>query len=439
LSDSSTSPSSATTEEGLVRGIRRWDLVLLVLNSVIGAGIFGLPARTYALVGSWSLLAYAACAGIIVLLGLSFAEVASRFRTTGGPFVYVREAYGPTAGFLAGWLLWLTRLTAFAALCNLWLDYLDYFWPGANAGATRGILITAIVTVYTLVNIRGVRTSTILNDTMTLAKLVPLFILVAVGAFFIDPGNFSFAEAPGASSFTSAVLLLVFAFTGFEAVMVTTGESQEPRRHLPFALMTGIGIIVLLYVLIQFVSIGNLPGLGDSTRPLADVAESFLGRPGAVLISLGALISVGGTLNVIMLTAPRLPFAMAESGEIPRVFSATHERWHTPYVSIVFSAVVILVLTLQGSFISSLTISTVIRLVVYAATCAALPVLRRKLGVEGAFLAPAGVIVAVASTTFCVSLILTSGWGEISKTLLAGGLGIVLYFGYRKLGMYRGR
>lgn len=421
-----------TTQEGLVRGIRRWDLVALVLNAVIGAGIFGLPARVFALAGTWSLLAYVACAALVVLIVLCFAEVSSRFGITGGPYLYAREAFGPAVGFQIGWLLWLARLTAFAALCNLWLDYAAFFVPAAASGAGRPLLITGIVVALTVLNVRGVRGSTIFNDVFTITKLGPLLLFVAVGAFFMEPANLSFGPPPSAARFSGAVLLLVFAFSGFEMAVIPAGEQKDPRRHAPFALLTGVALIALLYVAIQAVSIGTLPGLAESQRPLADAALLFMGTPGAVLISLGALVSITGTLNVIVLVGPRLPFAMAEQGQLPGVFAATHRRFKTPHVAIVVSSLVMLVLTVQGTFISALTISTVIRLITYAVTCAALPVLRRRGGAQvGGFTAPGGVVAAVLAIALCGWLVSTSTWADLRTTALAAGVGVLLYLALR--------
>jgi amino acid transporter len=427
---------SDTTREGLIRRIRRWDLLLLVLNTVIGAGIFGLPAEVFARSGAWSLIAYAACAVLVALLNLCFAEVASRFNVTGGPYLYASAAFGPAVGFLTGWLVFLTRLIGFAALANLWLDYCAFFWPGVNEGAPRVLMITAIVVVFALLNVRGVGVSTLLNNGLTIAKLVPLVLFVAVGVFFIEPARFSFAEAPDLPSFSSAVLLLVFAFSGFEIILIPAGESTDPGRHTPFALFAGLGVVAALYVLIQFVSIGTLPDLGASTRPLADAAEAFMGTAGAALLSVGALISITGTLNAIMLVSPRLPFAMAEAGQAPRILAATHPQFHTPHVAILVSAVLMLVLTLQGSFISAVTIGVVVRLATYAVTCAALPVLRcgaRPHSDRGVLRAPMGVTIATLATAGCLGLILTAEWRDIYMTAAASALGLALFFGFRKL------
>lgn len=423
-----------TTREGLVRRIRRWDLVLLVLNTVIGAGIYGLPSEVFARAGGWSLLAYAACALLVALMNLCFAEVASRFSLTGGPYLYASAAFGPAVGFLTGWLVFLARVIGFAALSNLWLDYCSFFWPGVNQGAARVLMIVAIVASFTVLNVRGVRVSTLLNNGLTVAKLVPLVLFVAVGAFFIEPARLSF-ESPDLGSFSSAVLLLVFAFAGFEIILIPAGESTDPGRHTPFALFAGLGIVVALYVLIQFVSIGTLADLGSSTRPLADAAEAFMGTTGAALLTVGALISITGTLNAIMLVSPRLPFAMAEAGQLPRILASTHPQFHTPHVATLVSAVLMLVLTLQGSFISAVTIGVVVRLASYAVTCAALPVLRwgSRPGAEPAVLTiPMGVTIATLATAGCLGLMFTAEWRDIAMTAAASAVGLALFLLFRK-------
>jgi len=420
-----------TTEEGLVRGIRRWDLVFLVLNAIIGAGIFGLPARVYGIIGTYSLLAYFACAVVVVLILLCFAEVSSRFRTTGGPYIYSYEAFGPAVGFEMGWLLWIARLTSFAALSNLWLDYLSFFVPGVNQGTMRVFALTTLVVAFTGLNIRGVRNTTLFNDAITISKLIPLAVLAVVGLFFIQPERLALGPPPPVSQFSAAVLLLAFAFSGFEMAVIPAGEAQDPNKHAPFALLAGIAIVAVLYMLIQVVSIGTLPELATSARPLADAAQKMFGTAGAAFISLGALVSISGTLNVTVMVSSRLPFAMARRDQLPRMFAWLHPRFHTPSLSILVSAVVMLVFTLQGSFISSLTISTMTRLITYAATCAAVPVLRRKqFGEQDGFRAPGGTLTAVFAIACCLWLVLppTSNWRDVRLTLIAATIGLVLYF-----------
>jgi amino acid transporter len=419
--------SERTAGEHLVRAIRKWDFVALVLNTIVGAGIFGLPSRAYALAGVHSLLAYVVCAVPVFLIVLCFAEVSSRFKNTGGPYLYARATFGPLVGFEIGWLTWIARLTGFAALCNLFADYLGYFLPAFESGLARAGLITVVVSLLTGANLVGVRVASLVGNIFTVGKLVPLVLLVVVGFFFINPDSYS-AAPPSYRAFSESVMLLVFAFTGFETAVIPAGEARDPQRHLPFAMLTGTAIVVVLYVSIQAVCIGTLPELASSQRPLADVGGRLFGMAGSAVISLGALISVTGTMNAIMLAAPRLLFAMAEQGQLPPIVSATHERFHTPHVAILFSAVGMLVLALSGTFASAATLSTIIRLTTYAATCAALPVLRRKSGHEQApFAVPGGATVSVGALILIAWLFSSSPWREMFQAAGAGAVGLLLY------------
>jgi APA family basic amino acid/polyamine antiporter len=296
--------------------------VALVLNSVVGAGIFGLPSRVFALAGFYSLIGYLLCAVLTFLIILCFAEVSSRFKDTGGPYLYARETFGPFMGFEIGWLSWLVRITSFAALCNLFVDYLSYFLPAVASVPSRWIVITLVVLFLTSANLVGVRLASLVGNLFTVGKMAPLIVLVLIGLFFVNPQNYSFAVVPGYRGFSASVLLLVFAFTGFELAVIPAGEALDPRRDLPFALLTGTVIATVLYVGIQAVCIGTLPELADSQRPLADAGARVFGRPGAAIIAFGALISVMGTMNAIVLAAPRLLFAMAEQRQLPAMLSA---------------------------------------------------------------------------------------------------------------------
>lgn len=425
------------TREGLVRGIRRWDLVAVVINGIIGAGIFGLPSKVFGLIGSYSLVAFAVCALVVTLIILCFAEVGSRYDTTGGPYLYAREAFGPLVGFEVGWLQWLARITAFAANINLLVGYLGFFWPTVGTEPWRTLIITTIVLALTAVNVVGVRKATVLGNFFTIGKLIPLILFIAAGLFFINWGNFSFgAQAGGAelgyTTFSTSVLLLIYAFTGFEMAVIPAGEVQNPQRNIPFALLTAIGIIATLYILIQFVSIGTLPGLATSTRPLADASNNFMGTAGALVISAGAMISITGNLSLLILAGSRIPFAMAEQKQLPRHLASTHKRFRTPHFSILLTAAVMLILAISGTFIYALTISAIARLLTYAATCAALPKLRRTKDAPPAkFKAPAGVIVSVAALILAGWLLSNSTLGEARDAAIAAVLGLAIYFIYR--------
>ena len=288
------------------------------------------------------------------------------------------------------------------------------------------VVITFVVSFLAGANLAGVRLASLVGNIFTVGKLVPLVLLVLVGVFFINRQNYASVAPPSPTAFSASVLLLVFAFGGFENAVIPAGEALDPRRHIPLALLTGIAISVVLYVAIQAVCIGTLPELANSQRPLADVGGHILGTPGAAVIAFGALISVTGTMNAIMLAAPRLLFGMAEQGQLPPIVSATHRHFHTPHVAIILSAVGMLGLTLSGTFISAVALSTIIRLTTYAVTCAALPVLRRNSG-RAPFAVPAGVTVSMVALVLAVWLFSSSSWPEARQAVVAGAVGLLLY------------
>jgi basic amino acid/polyamine antiporter, APA family len=416
------------TEEGLVRGIGRWDLVAVAINGIIGAGIFGMPSRVFALTGPASIIAFAVCAIVVTLIILCFAEVASRFRETGGPYLYARDAFGPVAGFQVGWMMWLARLTAFAANCNLLVSYLSYFWPGAGSVVWRIIIIITIVALLTTVNIIGVRDAALFGNFFAIGKLIPIILFIAVGLFFIKLENFSAPAPINIGSFSESVLLLVYAFTGFEMAVIPAGEISNPQRNLPVAMLIAIGVVAVVYILIQIVAIGTLPGLASSDRPLADASNQFLGAAGASIITAGALISITGNLNVLILAGSRLPFAMGERRELPHVLAFTHNRFRTPYLAILFTSMIMLVLTLWSTFASAAKISTIARLIAYAATCVALMVLRFKSDARPAlFKLPLGIDVAVITLALSVWLLANTTFREVRDVLIAALIGRLLY------------
>ena len=424
------------TDEKLARGLSRWDITAIAINSIIGAGIFGLPSKVAALIGSYSIFAFILCALIIAIIVLCFAEVSSRYHETGGMYLYAREAFGSVAGFEIGWLAWIVRVVTFAANCNLMLAYVGFFVPGANEGSLRIALILFAVLGFTFVNFIGIRQSATLTNIFTVGKIVPLVVFAAVGLFFIQPQNFNFDMLPGYGSFSAAVLLTIYAFVGFENAVVTAGETKDPKKNVPFAIIVGMLIVVSLYLLIQTVSIGTLPEIAKSERPLADASLMFLGAYGAGFITIGAIISILGNLNSGFLVGSRMPFAIAEHGDLPKVIASTHVKFRTPTISILITAVAVLVLTIQSSFVTALTISTITRLLVYAATCGALPVLRmRKDAPKAEFNAPFGTAAAILSLLLIVWLLTNVDFAkEGLAILIAAAIGIVIFFANKYFG-----
>jgi amino acid transporter len=312
------------TDEGLVRGISRWDLVAIAINGIIGAGIFGLPSKVFTLIGPYSLIAFVACALVVALIIVCFAEVGSRFDDTGGPYLYAREAFNPAVAFEIGWLIWLARVTAFAANCNLLINYLGYFWTSATDTFWRAAVIVFVVLVLCAINVLGIRQAAIVSNVFTIGKLVPIIIFVGAGLFFLNPQAFALGPRPETGAFSQSVLLLVYAFTGFEMATIPAGEVRDPQRNMPRALIIAILVVAVLYILIQVVCVGTLPGLATSQKPLADAGSQFLGTAGGAIISAGANISITGNLNILMLSGSRLPFAMAEQKQLPAFIGTVH-------------------------------------------------------------------------------------------------------------------
>lgn len=406
-----------TSEEGLVRAIGRWSLVALTVNSILGSGIFGLPSQVAGLLGSaspWAVLGAGAAMGVIIAC---YGEVASQFTQTGGTYIYCREAFGRLTGLQVGWMMMLSRLTACAANANLLVIYLGTFWPRvANPGA-RFAVITALLGVLLYVNYRGVRDGAIVSNFFVVAKLLPLGIICVAGAYYLfGHRSVSWPDVgahPG--TWRDAMLLLFFAYGGYEAAMNPLGEARNPKRDAPFALFAALAIITFIYVLIQWIVVAVLTPATASPRPLADVAHILLGPAGAAMVAVGAVVSVYGYLSANFLTGPRATFAFAEQGDFPGAFAAVHARHRTPYVSVIVFAALCWMLALGGSFAWNVTLSAVARLFYYGAVCAAVPVLRRKQPNQAWFRLPAGPAFALVGVTIC--LVLLTG-ADFSKSLI---------------------
>jgi amino acid transporter len=417
----------------LVRAIGRWSLTGLVLNSIIGSGIFGLPSVVAGLLGRAGVYAYLiAAVGIGVIMGC-FAEVASQFREAGGPYLYARTAFGRLVGLQVGWLAWLVRVTASAAAANLFAIYLAEFWPQAKDPFARALVLTLFVGVLAAVNYRGVAAGAQFSSVFAVAKLLPLAVFIGVGLFFVGQARPAESAAATPGAWLEAVLVLIFAFGGFEAAMMPMAEAKDPRRDAPFALFMGLVICAVVYTLIQLVVQGVLPAPVATDRPLALAARQFLGPAGAVLLTLGALVSLYGYLSGQMLSTPRLTYAFAEQEDFPAFFAAVHPKFRTPHVSIVIFALLVWTLSLAGTFRWNVTLSAVARLFTYGLVCAALLVLRRKQPSAAAFRLPAGRVLAVLGIAFSLVLVSRMGRNEL-LIVLATAIVAFLNWGWVRRG-----
>lgn len=411
---------------GLVRAIGRWDLTAAVVNGVIGSAIFGMPATLVALTGAGSpAAALAAGLGILTVV-LCFAEVGSRFSEPGGPYLYAREAFGSWVGFEIGWLTFWTRVLSAAANLNVFALYLGELVPGARDGAGRLIAMAALWGLVTWINLLGVRQATWTIDAVTVAKLLPLGLIVAVGLGRVS-GETLATQSVERADWTQAILLLVFAYGGFEVALVPASEAREPRRDTAFALLVALGIVAALYFLIQLVLVGVVPHAAGARAPIAAVLGTLIGPAGATLASLGALVSIYGWATGTLLQSPRVLYAMAERGDLPAPLARVHTRFHTPHVAIVVFAIATLGFAALGSFASNATFAAIVRLVYYGLTAAALLVLRRRGGPAPGFRLPAAGLIAPLAILFCLYLLTTRTFEQVWILVALTGAGAALF------------
>ena len=418
-----TSPDLAAGP-GLLRVMGRRDLTALVINSVIGAGVFGLPAAVAALTGVWSPLTVLIAALGIIPIALCVAEVGSRFDVAGGPYLYTRTAFGPNAGFHVGWLLLWTRLLSAGAVLNILASYLATLIPWIGHPAGRALTMILAVALFTAINVRGVRQAAWTVNFFTVAKLLPLVLLIVLGMLHLQSGVMA-TQQVAAPRWTDAVLQMVFAFAGFEVALVAAGEVRRPRQDAAFALIVAIAIITAVYAFVQLAVIGVLPNAATSQAPIADALGVIMGPVGATIGALAAATSAYGWLTGNALLIPRVPFSMAERGELPGPLAHIHPAFRTPHVAIIACAVVALALGLLGTFAVTATLSAIGRLVVYLMTCASLIVLRRNASQPAGFVLPAGGLFASIGIAFSIWLLSTRSFAQvwiIGGIVLAGAV-----------------
>jgi len=403
----STAPSiPERPRPSLIRAIGKWALTAVVINSVIGSGVFGLPSTLAGLAGQWSPLTVLIAGACVFAIVLCFAEVGSRFDQAGGPYLYIREAFGPWIGFQVGWLHIWTRLLSCAAVLNVLSAYLAPLVPWAGTPVGRASVMIFAMILVTVVNVLGVRQASWTVSAFTIAKLLPLAFLIVLGCLQLDRDVIATQHA-AELRWTEAVLLLIFAYGGFESSIVAASETREPRKDTPFALITAMLTITLIYSLIQLAVIGVLPNAAESKAPVADALGVLLGPAGLTLGSIAVVISVYGWLTGFSLMGPRIMYAMAERGEFPTALGSVHPRLRTPYIAIIANSAIGLGLGLASTFGQLATFSAISRLGILGLTCAALIQFRRKRGEAEGFRAPAGVLLAVIGMAFCIWLLTT--------------------------------
>ena len=380
----STAPQPSHTldaERGLTRAIGVWGLAAAVFNTTVGGGIFRLPGSVTGLIGPSAPLVYVICAIAMGLIVLTFAEAGSRVSMTGGPYAYVELVFGPYAGFMSGVLLWLLGTTAMASVSSAYAGFIGTLAPALGAPVPRALVLAVTFAFLAGVNVRGVKQGTRLISVVTVAKLLPLLILVAVGAVAIAPANLVVQSMPAASSFARTAIVLIFAFTGVESALVPSGEMKDPSRTVPRALAIAMIGVTVLYISIQLVAQGVLGAdalAAAKAAPLAAVAERLMGSPGRLLLLVGAAISTFGYMSGMTLAVPRALFAFARDGFLPKQMAAIHPAFYTPWLAIILQSVVVCALAVVNEFEALAVLANLSALLLYFMCAVAAWELRRR-------------------------------------------------------------
>lgn len=424
--------SDSVQDEGLVRVIGTGALGLSVVNMVVGAGIFVMPGLVAAVIGPAAILAYLICSVTVALVFLCFAEVGSRVSRSGGAYAYVEEAFGPFVGFIASILFWFGfSALADAAITVIMVDSIAIVVPILDESIPRAVFIIALLTFLAAVNVRGVKAGVRLYIFNTLAKLVPLLLLVGAGLFVINIEYLAIPEWPSAASIGASTILLFYAFNGAESALNASGEIQNPSKTVPLGLLLGLGGILLLYVGLQTVAQGVLgPELANDTEaPLVAVATAVFGDWGGKMLIAGVVISIYSNLSGDMLGGPRVVFASSLDNNLPRFLGKVHPKYKTPHIAIIFFAVVIGVFALSGTFKYLAVVATGSLLLVDLGVILAVLRLRQRDGLpkDGEFRLPFGPVIPLLSCAIVGWLLLQVPLNEAATIVTLVGACAVIY------------
>jgi amino acid transporter len=408
----------------LVRTVGFWGLVAMCINAVVGSGVFLLPHESFKLLGPFSLWAPLLFAIPVFILVLNFAEAASHFDEPGGAYLYAKSAFGDFVGFETGWMNWIARVTSLASLSNGFVVALALLWPSIGSGWQRTAIIIGATLFLALIHFFGVRYGAASIYVFTFGKLVPLigFIIVSLAVWKTNPIPGSFTLPGAGTNWSDAALFMLFAYAGFENLGVPAGEFKNPRRDLPMSLLVGILAIAAMYALVQLGAMSALPDLSQSQTPIASAAAELIGPIGAMIVTLGAVLSMAGTNSGTMLEGSRMLYALSLGRRLGPL-SYVHPTFRTPSVAIAIHTVVALALAIPGSFGTLALISAMARLTTYLVTCLAVPRLRK---LNEGFRTP-GLIVPVLGVLVALVFVYNLNAMKLLVAAIALTLGALLY------------
>jgi APA family basic amino acid/polyamine antiporter len=403
--------AAAETDAQLVRGIGLPALTANIINTTIGASIFVLPATMAAMLGGAAPIAFLVCAVAQSIFVTCFAIAGSRVSLTGGLYAYVEVAFGRYVGFLAGLMNFTTNLLGVSAVMNVLAAAAGSLSPALATTAGRVIIMAVVAATLVAINVRSVRAGARVVTFVTLVKVLPVFLFVAAGIFFIKPNALAFSTSVSTESLGNSVLLLMFAFFGIESSLTPSGEIRNPARTVPRAIYLALSLTTVVYILIQLVAQGTLgvPRLAANTSaPLAEAAGVFLGHWGRTLLIVGATISSIGYITSDILSAPRTLFAFGRDGVLPKWFAHVHPRFRTPDLAIIFYAAVAFSLAVSASFEGLAVMANVAAFLLYALCCAAAwELVRRDVRTDGKpFRFPGAQVLPFVAVAFVVTLLI---------------------------------
>lgn len=402
----------------LRREIGKIGVGTIAMNGVIGSGIFALPAVAIAQTGYFSPWVFILCGLLILSVALTLARTAGFFHITGGPVAYTTHAFGRYVGFQTGLLIYVSRVAAIAASANLIVSYAAALWAPLASGPPKIAAIIGYISIATLLNAVGVRAGMAMVYVISILKLAPLILLIFVGFPHIEWAGVAGADIPGTETLGQSMLVLMYAFIGFEFSLIAAGETRNARTAIPRTLVGTVVAISVAYTLIQLIIVSVGSDLGTSEAPLVDVAGRLMGPAGALALGLGVVFSVGGGSLTSLLTAPRLTFALSRDGSLPAWFGKVNEKSRTPVNSILFCGVFSMGLAVSHGFVWLVTLSTFVRLLSYALCIASLPKIEKTIAAEaGQFQLRGGLIIPGIGFLLTLWLI---GYSTIDNFLIAG-------------------
>lgn len=419
-----------------------FDVTNLVVGAIIGADVYVASAFGAGLLGPFSLVVWVVAGVIAIVIALCFAQCAALLPKVGGPYAYAHAAWGTFAGFVVGWSLWLAEWLSLAVFPVAFTQYLMFFLPGLDL-VSQGFVKVLFVVFLIVTNIVGVKAAGRTNDVLTLIKLVPLLFFAVIGLLFIASNtgvaaqNYSQSIPFGFGGFGAALVLIFWAYAGFEISTIPAEEIRDPGKTIPRAIVLGILVVTVFYLVTNIVLFGVMPSasLAASTAPLAKATNTALltiptaALIGTIIVGSGALISVAGSDESGMIGTSRLGYALAADGLFPSVFAKIHPKFKTPYLGITIQAVTALTAAIVGNLKLLIATSVFFMAVAYLATSGAIFALRRK-GIRAQFHLPGGWVIPSLGVVFSAYLITQCTPTQIALGLIMLGVGVPVYIKY---------